>query len=201
MSADGRAAAAEVVLETIRSRRVTRVFDGRPVPDDALLDVLEAGRWASSGGNRRIHRFLVIRDPGTIARLRAVSPGILGRPTAVIAICTDSERAAEELVQLDHDTTTWIDVGTAAMNMMIAAHAVGLGSCPVTSFSQGSVRVVLGLPTHVTPELLLVLGHPRALRRDSPVGSSRSGVDAGDRPALPPGLVSWERLGHDGPTR
>ena len=145
MSTDSRSEAAQAVLETIRSRRVTRTFDDRPVPDQALLDILEAGRWATSGGNRRIHRFLVIREPGTLAWLRAVSPGILGRPTAVIAICTDSERATEELVQLDHDTTTLIDVGTAAMNMMVAAHALGLGSCPVTSFSQSAVQVVLVL--------------------------------------------------------
>lgn len=198
MPTDGRPAAADVVLETVRSRRVTRTFDDRPVSDEALRDVLEAGRWSTSGGNRRIHRFLVVRDPETIARLRAVSPGMLGRPTAVIAICTDAERAAEELVQLDHDTTTWIDVGTAAMNMMIAVHALGLGSCPVTSFSQAAVKVVLGLPAHVTPELLLVLGHPGASRRASmePPGS---GTDQPDRPALPTGLVSWEQLGIERP--
>ncbi len=190
-----RAGRAETVLETIRSRRVTRAFDERPVTDESLFGVLEAGRWATAGGNRRIHPFLVVRDPGTLARLRAVTPGMFSAPPVVIVICTDATRAAEELVQLEHDTTTWIDVGTAAMNMMVAAHALELGSCPVTSFSHGAVSVVLGLPPTVEPELFLLLGHPReATRPIRPTGSARKGAAA-----LPAGLVWWEQAGRPAP--
>ena len=182
---------AEAVLETIRSRRVTRAYDERPLADELLLGVLEAGRWATAGGNRRIHPFLIVRDQGTLARLRAVTPGMFSASPVVIVICTDAARAAEELVQLEHDTTTWIDVGTAAMNMMVAAHALGLGSCPVTSFSHGAVSVVLGLPATVEPELFLLLGHPRASTRPNrPTGGERKGWAA-----LPAGLVWWEHQG------
>lgn len=192
MPAERAPESAETVLETIRSRRVTRAFDERPVTDESLLQVLEAGRWATSGGNRRIHRFLVVRNPGRLARLRAVTPGMFSTPPVVVVICTDATRAAEELVQLEHDPTTLIDVGTAAMNMMVAAHALELGTCPVTSFSHGAVGVVLGLPPTVEPELFLLLGHP--------LGPTRAGV-AGrtGRARLPPGLVSWERLGRETP--
>src|ERR1035437_3583389 len=95
---------AETVLETIRGRRVTRVFDDHPVADESVLQVLEAGRWATAGGNRRIHPFLVVRDPRTLARLREVTPGMFSTPPVVIVICTDAARAADELVQLEHDT-------------------------------------------------------------------------------------------------
>ena len=71
MEAERGPRSAETVLETIRSRRVTRTFDARPVEHESLLRVLEAGRWATSGGGRRTHPFLVVRDPGTIDRLRA----------------------------------------------------------------------------------------------------------------------------------
>jgi nitroreductase len=195
MSDEGRSATAGAVLATIRTRRVTRAFEERPVAVEAILDLLEAGRWAPSGGNRRIHRFLVIRDRGTLSRLRAVSPGMLGMPAAVIAICTDSTRAAEELVQLEHDATILIDVGTAAMNMMLAAHALGLGTCPVSSFSHVAARVVLDLPPALEPELLLLLGHP-ARPPVAPPASSAQGRRAA---ALPAGLVSWERLGQAEP--
>lgn len=181
----------EAVLETIRSRRVTRAFDARPVADDCLLRVLEAGRWATSGGGRRIHPFLVVRDPGTLARLRAVTPGMFSTPPVVIVICTDAARAAEELVQLEHDRTTWIDVGTAAMNMMVAAHAMELGSCPVTSFSHVAASVVLGLPPAVEAELFLLLGHPAGpRRRGRAAGAARTGAIS-----FPPGLVWWEHPG------
>lgn len=191
MPHEPRPGSAETVLETIRSRRVTRIFDDRPVTDESLFQVLEAGRWATSGGNRRIHPFLVVRDPRTLARLRAVTPGMFSTPPVVIVICTDATRAAEELVQLEHDTTTWIDVGTAAMNMMVAAHALELGSCPVTSFSHGAVSVVLGLPPTVEPELFLLLGHPQGPPRlVRPTQGGRAGAAA-----LPSGLVWWERPG------
>jgi nitroreductase len=186
---------AEAVLETIRSRRVTRAFDERSVTDASLLRVLEAGRWAPSGGNRRIHPFLVVRDPETIARLRAVTPGMFSTPPVLIVICTDATRAAEELVQLEHDRTTWIDVGTAVMSMMLAAHALELGSCPVTSFSHAAVSVVLGLPPAVEPELFLLLGHPLEPARPAlPADDARKGAAA-----LPAGLVWWEHPGRMAP--
>jgi nitroreductase len=195
MEAERGPGSAETVLETIRSRRVTRTFDARPVEHESLLRVLEAGRWATSGGGRRIHRFLVVRDPGTLARLRAVTPGMFSAPPVVIVICTDATRAAEELVQLEHDPTTWIDVGTAVMNMMVAAHALELGSCPVTSFSHGAVSVVLGLPPTVEPELFLLLGHP--------VGPTRPGRQTGNAGkgavSFPAGLVWWEHPGGAAP--
>lgn len=194
IEAGERDGSADLVLETIRSRRVTRAFDDRPVDDASLHRVLEAGRWATSGGNRRIHRFLVVRDPDALARLRAVTPGMFSAPPVVIVICTDATRAAEGLVQLEHDRTTWIDVGTAAMNMMIAAHALKLGACPVTSFSHVAAGVVLGLPPTVEAELFLLLGHP--LARQGPARPANGGRrDA----VLPAGLVSWERLGREAP--
>ena len=191
MEAERGSRTAETVLETIRSRRVTRTFDARPVEHESLLRVLEAGRWATSGGNRRIHPFLVVRDPGILARLRAVTPGMFSTPPVVIVICTDATRAAEELVQLERDPTTWIDVGTAVMNMMVAAHALQLGSCPVTSFSHGAVSVVLGLPPTVEPDLFLLLGHPVGPTRPvRPAGSAQEGAVS-----FPAGLVWWEHPG------
>jgi nitroreductase len=195
MAADRDAESAEAILETIRSRRVTRAFDERQVVDETLLRVLEAGRWATSGGGRRIHPRLVVRDPRTIARLRAVTPGMFSSPPVVIVICTDAARATEELVQLEHDRTTWIDIGTAAMNMMVAAHALGLGSCPVTSFSHGAASVVLGLPSTVEAELFLLLGHRRASAR--PTGTS--GTARKEPPTFPAGLVWWEHPGRTSP--
>jgi nitroreductase len=85
---------------------------------------------------------------------------MLGQPTALIIICTDKVKAKIEGVKLDLDSTTWIDVGTASQNMMLAAHELGLGACPTTSFSHSGVRAVLNLPDQLEPEYILQLGHP-----------------------------------------
>jgi nitroreductase len=118
-------------------------------------------------------------------------------PPVVMVVCTDAAEAARALIQLEHDRTTWIDVGTLAMNMMVAAHALGLGSCPVTSFSHVAASVVLDLPPTIEPELLLLLGHPVGPRRGRrPAGAGRRGTAA-----LPDGFVRWEHPGQTAPNR
>ncbi len=148
------------LLELLRRRRVCRRFSPHPVDERRLRMVLEAGCWASSASNNRIHRLLLVRDRRRIDLVRAVSPGMLGLPTALVVICTDLDAAARAQVRVDRDTTTWIDVGTTAMNMMVEAEALGLGTCPTTSFSRGGVRAVLELPPPAVPEFILQVGWP-----------------------------------------
>lgn len=147
-------------FETIRTRRVCRVFTDEPVSRDDLKHLIRAARWASSAGNRRIHKFVIVDDRKSVDLIRIMSPGILGNPRALIFICTDKEKALMEGVKLDLDETTFIDVGTASQNMMLAAHEIGLGSCPTTSFSKSAVRVILNLPDYLEPEYILQVGHP-----------------------------------------
>jgi len=150
----------ESVFQAIKTRRVTRAFTGEAVSRDQLRRLLESARWAPSAGNRRIHKFVVVDDPATIQLIRSVSPGMLARPAALIIICTDKNKAAVEGVKLAADSTTWIDVGAAAQNMMLAAHELGLGSCPTTSFSHSGVRATLHLPAYLEPEYIVQLGYP-----------------------------------------
>lgn len=173
----------EDVLQLITSRRVVREFQDGPISEQDLLYVLTAGRWATRGSNNRIHRFLVVQSGVVIRRVRAFSPGMLGFPAALIVICADGALADAAEFQLDRDPNRWIDVGTAAMNMMLAAHAIGLGSCPVTSFSKGGVGAILRLPPSVVPEFMLQLGRPL-------VGLPTSGSRV-SRAALA-NLVEWE---------
>jgi len=145
-------------LEVIRTRRVIRNMTEEPIEREQLETILDAGRWAPVGGNQRIHRFIAIQDPQLLRLLRLVSPGMFQRPQAVILICIDWKKA--ESYQLSStDLTPYIDLGTTMQTMMLAAHAIGLGSGPVTSFSKAAVRVVLNLPEHLTPEVMVCLGH------------------------------------------
>ena len=183
-------AGARQVFEAMRRRRVTRAFLDEPVATSELREVLQAARWASSAGNRRIHRFLVLRDAATIARLKPFAPGILGYPPALIVLMTDLERARSENVQMDRDMNSWIDVGTALMSMMLAAEALGLGSCPATSFSQPAVAQVLDLPPTLRPELILQIG--RAAPSPARTGQGTRGPTVSD-------LTDWERIGQREP--
>ena len=79
-------------------------------------------------------------------------------------ILTDRDAFASERLQ-DGDNANDIDIGTSAQNLMNLGHALGLGSCPVTSFSKSGVTAAIGLPSHLVPELLLMVGHPKPVER------------------------------------
>jgi nitroreductase len=149
------------LLTLMRTRRAVRDYAPGAIPHEHLGLVLQAGRLASSAGNNRIHRFLVVEHAARVGLVRSVAPGMLAVPAALILICTDMVVARERQVQVDRDSTVWVDVGTAAMNMQLMAHSVGLGSCPVTSFSQAGVAEMLDLGEGVRPELILMLGRRR----------------------------------------
>ena len=65
----------------------------------------------------------------------------------------------------------YIDVGTAAQTMHLAAHALGLGAGVVTSFSQAAVIRVLNIPGHLTPEMFVCLGYPAAIANMLGIGA------------------------------
>lgn len=181
---------ATIVFENMKSRRAVRSFTGAPVSDDDLWQIVQAGRWAASGGNLRPHRFIITRDSDRIRAIRSFSPGMLAEPSAIIAILIDHDQVAREFSSIEPSMIPYVDVGTAAQNMLNMAHALGVGSCPVTSFSQSGVSGVLGLPEQLSVELLIMLGQPKPVDRQLNANAPKS-VTTRD-------LTSWEVFGrHD----
>src|SRR5262245_4570721 len=146
------------VLEAIRTRRMARALTGESIARAELEEVLKAARRAPSAGNRRLHRFVAIQDPLTLKLLRMVTPGMFQRPTAIVVICIDGGRAASFGMR-PTARGLYVDVGTAAQTMLLAAHSLGLGAGAVTSFSQAAVSAVLNLPVTWSPEMFICLGH------------------------------------------
>jgi len=147
-------------MDAIFTRRSVRDFTSQPIPDELLDKVLQAGVAAPSGGNLQACRFVLVQSPERLAGLRALAPGIIGRPTAMIAICKDN-RPPSNMGGVGDEHSAWIDVGTALENMLLGAHSQGLGACPIGSFHKQAVAEFLDLPEHVSVVLLLALGTPR----------------------------------------
>ena len=161
------------VLEAIRTRRVARALSDASIDRAQIEEVLKAARWAPSGGNRRLQRFVAVQDPVTLRLLRMVSPGMFQRPRAVIVICIDGARA-RSFGMAPTARGLYVDVGTAAQTMLLAAHSLGLGTGLVTSFSRAAVAAVLNLPDGLSPEMFICLGiaaaqQPGAIRPRTPV--------------------------------
>ena len=113
------------VLKCIRERRSIRAYEPRQISDEALEAVLQAGTFAPIGRGSQSPKMVVVQDKETLALLSKLNAGILGS-------MGDPFYGAPTVVVVFVDTTrpTWLEDGTMVMaNLMLAAHAVGLGSC------------------------------------------------------------------------
>jgi nitroreductase len=128
-----------------------------PIPRERLEQILDAAVHAPSAGNRRLHPLVMVDDPQTLRVLRMVSPGMLQHPAAAIVICIDTPRAIGYGFKAT-SSGLYVDVGTTAQTVLLAAHALDVGSGPVTSFSRAAVSVVLNLPAGWKPEMIICLG-------------------------------------------
>ena len=112
------------VLEAIRARRSIRRYKAGPVPWEALLAVLEAGRWAPSGLNNQPWRFLVVQagDPRQeILAGHTKYAHIVRQAGALFCVFLDREIVYNRVKDLQ-------SIGACLQNMLLAAHATGLGA-------------------------------------------------------------------------
>jgi len=137
------------VLEAIGTRRSIRSFKSENIPDQDALKILEAARWAPSAGNRQPWTFIYVKDPQTLRMVKNCSPGFYADATAAIVI--GIEKAAEKRGILD--------ACFATENMLLAAHALGIGSCPIVSFNAEAIRKIVNAPESWEPILVVSLGY------------------------------------------
>jgi nitroreductase len=143
------------ILDAIAGLRVVRRYRPEPVAPDRLRAIVDAGRHAGSSKNLQRWAFVTVTQRGTLQRLSTVGPwaGHLADAPAAIALVTPVPGPG-----VPH-SVMW-DLGRAAQNMVLAAWAMGIGSCPVTVYEQPMVREILGLPEDRHCEYLLGLGLP-----------------------------------------
>lgn len=147
-------------LEAIFARRSIRDFTPEAISEEALQTIIQAAIAAPSGSNAQKRIFISIQNRRRIVALRALAPGIIGIPTAVVVICLDLRASPKEALAAP-DPTLQISIGAALQNLLLAAQASGLGACPVASFHTQGLAIFLGLPEGIIPSLLVVVGKPR----------------------------------------
>jgi nitroreductase len=140
----------------IRTKRMIRRFQDRPLDPEHLERILDAGRHAGSSKNLQRWDFIVVADRPRLRELAAVGPyaGHVAGAAVAVALVTPDPRgsAASSSIQ-------W-DLGAAADNMMLAAWELGIGSCPVTVYEPALARELLGYPDDRSCEYLLSFGYP-----------------------------------------
>jgi nitroreductase len=148
-------------LEAISTRRSVRKFTDAGVTDAEVETLLRAAMAAPSAGNQQIWRFVVVHDAETRARLAAATPygAPMGRGTLGIVVLADTE--AETF------PGNWAnDCAAATENLLLAAHATGLGACWLGVYPEGerekAVGEILGVSGGLRPYCMIAIGHPEA---------------------------------------
>ncbi|WP_230988492.1 nitroreductase family protein [Streptomyces cacaoi] len=154
-------------FDVVVTRRVVRSYASQPIPDEVVDSLVTSMLAAPSGANRQAWAFVTVRSERGIRALRAFAPGIFGTPAMVLAACVDHSRVPEHPVSRGAHR---LCVAMAVENFLLAAHAQGLGACPVHSFQPAPVHRLLRLPTHLEPVLVVPVGYPAA---DQPEASRR----------------------------
>jgi len=149
--------------EAIISKRDTRAYSDEPIPDEILRRVLQAARMAGSSKNQEVNRLIVIRDRAVKEAASGAGDFASWIPTADVVIGIASPLESHRM----------FDVGRMAQNMMVAAHAEGLASCPVTLHRQQQARSAVGLPEDWDMTMIVTMGWPAPDAPTNPLQRTR----------------------------
>lgn len=167
------------VSDAIRTKRAVRQFQDRPLPEDAVTAILNAGRRSQSSKNSQPWHFIAIRDKAVLKQLSECGEwaGHLAGAALGVALVSSDPTAKFQIL---------FDIGQAAALMQLAAWELGIGSCPATIYQSDRAREILGFPHDLHLRFALSFGYP--LEEETITAPPKKG---GRRPLEE--VVHWDR--------
>lgn len=153
-------------LTCLHTRRSIRRYTEQPVTDEETHTLLDAAFWAPSACNFRPCDFVAVRSQETREALAKASTFAKMLPQAplLLVVCGDTKKQPVRELLVN-------DASAAVENVLLAAHAIGLGAVWLgVHIGEGwydALRSELNLPEHVLPLAGIAIGHP-AETRDVP---------------------------------
>lgn len=150
-------------MQAIMSRRSIRKYEDRPVEPAAIETLLRAAMAAPSAGNQQTWRFIVVTDRARLDRLAVTSPyaGMLATAPLAIVVVGDTRN--------EKHPDYWVEDCSAAMeNLLLAAHATGLGAVWLgyhpNADRKDNLRVEFELPEAIEPLGIASIGYPAEVK-------------------------------------
>ena len=138
------------VYDTIRTMLAVREYDARPIPEEIVQRIVEAGRLTGSSMNGQPWHFLVVQDRDTLRRmgeLEAHGPYIAQAPLAIAIVLDDSRYAVS-------------DASRAVQDMLLTAWDAGIGGNWVGFGGMKEIKDLLGIPADRELLAILPFGYP-----------------------------------------
>lgn len=147
-------------LEVIMTRTSVRQYTDRAITSETIDTLLRAGMAAPTAGNKQPWKFVVVTDRASLDSLAAGNWRMAAEAQAAIIVCGDTEN-----VFPGEGRDYWVqDCSAASENILLAAHAVGLGAvwcgCYPISERVEKVRKLFEIPSSIVPMSVLLLGYP-----------------------------------------
>lgn len=146
-------------FDLLLTRRSIRKYQEASVSNELIEKLIKAGMYAPSASNKQPWHFIVIRDKETLNRIADFHPNakMLRNAPCAILICGDEIKA--------HAPGYWpVDCSAATQNILLAAHALGLGACWLGIYPReervAKMRTVVSVPEHIHPFSLIAIGYP-----------------------------------------
>lgn len=145
------------LLEGIYTRRSVRHYTDQPVTKHQLMEIVKAGTWAPSGLNNQPWRFVIVKNKTVLFDLAQLTTyrHIIEKAQACIVVFADTKA-------MYHDVKDHQAIGACLQNMLLAAHALGLGAVWLGEILKNAdeVRTLLELPEEMDLMAVLAVGHP-----------------------------------------
>jgi len=156
--------------EVVRKRRSVRQYSNQPVDEELVRRIVDAARLAPSGGNCQPWRFFAVFSESkreelvqcTYRRNNPESPpqDWLRQAPVLILVCKDTRSTTEKYDRWGRDFIATQDCAAAVENMLLAATALGLGTCWIGGVRVADVQCLFELPTYLDPFCIVAVGYP-----------------------------------------
>jgi nitroreductase len=153
------------VLDVIQKRQSVRKYKEDPIPEKALMRVLEAARLAPSGKNFQPWKFIIVKDKALKEKLAQASAGqfFMAEAPIIIVGCGFPDNC---YAHMGRYMKSWsVDVTIALEHLILQAQEEGLGTCWIGSFEEEEVKAILNIPEDVKVLALTPLGYPDEIPR------------------------------------
>ncbi len=150
------------VFHCIKKRRSVRKYLDKPIEWGKVMDILDAGRLAPSAGNLQNWKFILITNSDKrqeIAKACVDQLWVMQAPVLII-VCSESKHAESLYGERANKLYNIQNCAAAIENMLLAATALGLGSCWVGAFDEEKVKDLVSMKQNERPQAIITIGYP-----------------------------------------
>ncbi|OGI15802.1 hypothetical protein A3K63_00325 [Candidatus Micrarchaeota archaeon RBG_16_49_10] len=149
------------VFECIQGRRSVRAYGKESVPVEKIVQIIDAGLDAPSAGNTQPWEFIIVSDKKVKEEVYNVSlqQEHIKKASTLIVVLANKKRFSSKYGDRGRELYCIQDTAACTENMLLAAHALGLGACWVGAFDELRLKGVLGITDDdIKPVVILTIG-------------------------------------------